>query len=145
MRSDEIKKGVERAPHRALLKALGLTDSDIAKPFIAIANSYTNIVPGHTHLQQLANAAKRRHTHRRRHTLRIQHHSHLRRPSHGTPRHALLTPQPRTNRRHRRNHDASTPLRRHSPNQQLRQSHSRHAHGSSTLGSYLQYQLPAEQ
>jgi dihydroxy-acid dehydratase len=58
MRSDEIKKGVERAPHRALLKALGLTDSDIAKPFIAIANSYTNIVPGHTHLQQLANAAK---------------------------------------------------------------------------------------
>ena len=58
MRSDEIKKGVERAPHRALLKALGLTDEDFAKPFIAIANSYTNIVPGHTHLQQLANAAK---------------------------------------------------------------------------------------
>ena len=58
MRSDEIKKGIERAPHRALLKALGLTDSDIAKPFIAIANSYTTIVPGHTHLQQLAQAAK---------------------------------------------------------------------------------------
>jgi len=58
MRSDEIKKGVERTPHRALLKALGLTDSDIAKPFIGIANSYTNIVPGHQHLQQLAQAAK---------------------------------------------------------------------------------------
>jgi dihydroxy-acid dehydratase len=58
MRSDEIKQGVERAPHRALLKALGLTDSDIAKPFIGIANSYTTIVPGHTHLQQLAEAAK---------------------------------------------------------------------------------------
>src|SRR4030067_1719952 len=57
MRSDEIKKGVERAPHRALLKALGLTDSDIAKPFIGIANSYTNIVPGHQHLRQLADAA----------------------------------------------------------------------------------------
>ena len=58
MRSDEIKKGVERAPHRALLKALGLTDSDIAKPFIGIANSYTNIVPGHQHLQQIAEAVK---------------------------------------------------------------------------------------
>ena len=58
MRSDEIKQGVERAPHRALLKALGLTDSDIAKPFIGIANSFTTIVPGHIHLQQLAEAAK---------------------------------------------------------------------------------------
>jgi dihydroxy-acid dehydratase len=57
MRSDEIKKGIERAPHRALLKALGLTDSDIAKPFIGIANSYTNIVPGHQHLQKIAQAA----------------------------------------------------------------------------------------
>src|SRR3989337_1342111 len=51
MRSDEIKKGVERAPHRALLKALGLTDNDIANPF-------TNIVPGHQHLQQIAEAVK---------------------------------------------------------------------------------------
>jgi dihydroxy-acid dehydratase len=58
MRSDEIKKGIERAPHRALLKALGLTDSDIAKPFIGIANSYTTIVPGHIHLRQIAEAVK---------------------------------------------------------------------------------------
>lgn len=58
MRSDEIKKGVERAAHRSLLKALGLTDSDVAKPFIGIANSYTTIVPGHIHLRQLAEAAK---------------------------------------------------------------------------------------
>lgn len=58
MRSDEIKQGVERAAHRALLKALGVTDSDIAKPFIGIANSYTSIVPGHIHLRQLAEAAK---------------------------------------------------------------------------------------
>jgi dihydroxy-acid dehydratase len=58
MRSDEIKQGIERAPHRALLKALGLTDNDIAKPFIGIANSYTTIVPGHTHLKQLAEKAK---------------------------------------------------------------------------------------
>jgi dihydroxy-acid dehydratase len=58
LRSDEIKKGIERAPHRALLKALGLTDQDIAKPFIGIANSYTNIVPGHIHLNELAREVK---------------------------------------------------------------------------------------
>src|SRR4030043_181379 len=58
MRSDEIKKGIEKAPHRALLKALGLTDKDMAKPFIGIANSYTNLVPGHIHLRSIAEAVK---------------------------------------------------------------------------------------
>jgi dihydroxy-acid dehydratase len=58
MRSDEIKFGPERAPHRALLKSLGLTDQDIAKPFIGIANSYTSIVPGHVHLRVLGEAVK---------------------------------------------------------------------------------------
>ena len=58
MRSDEVKKGPEKAPHRALLKALGLTDKDISKPFIGIANSYTNIVPGHIHLRSIAEAVK---------------------------------------------------------------------------------------
>ena len=58
MRSDEIKHGIQRAPHRALLKALGLTDQDINKPFIGIANSFTTIVPGHTHLNEITNAVK---------------------------------------------------------------------------------------
>jgi dihydroxy-acid dehydratase len=58
MRSDEIKLGVERAAHRALLKADGLTDSDFTKPFIGVANSYTDIVPGHIHLQRLGAAVK---------------------------------------------------------------------------------------
>jgi dihydroxy-acid dehydratase len=58
VRSDEIKLGPERAPHRALLKSLGLTDEDIAKPFIGIANSYTSIVPGHVHLRALGEAVK---------------------------------------------------------------------------------------
>jgi len=58
LRSDAVKVGVERAPHRALLKALGISDSDLNKPFIAIANSYTNIVPGHAHLNQVAEAVK---------------------------------------------------------------------------------------
>lgn len=58
MRSDEIKQGVERAAHRALLKALALTDQDIKKPFIGIANSFTTLVPGHVHLQEIAEATK---------------------------------------------------------------------------------------
>ncbi|MEM1538828.1 MAG: dihydroxy-acid dehydratase [Candidatus Bathyarchaeia archaeon] len=58
MRSDEIKRGLERAPHRALLKALGLTDEEIDRPFIGIANSFTTIVPGHTHLNKIAEAVK---------------------------------------------------------------------------------------
>jgi dihydroxy-acid dehydratase len=58
MRSDEIKLGVERSSHRALLKSLGLTDEDMKKPFIGIANSYTSIVPGHVHLRALGEAAK---------------------------------------------------------------------------------------
>jgi len=58
LRSDAVKIGVERAPHRALLKALGIADSDLDKPFIAIANSYTNVVPGHAHLNQVAAAVK---------------------------------------------------------------------------------------
>ncbi len=52
MRSDTIKKGFERAPHRSLLKASGYTDEDITKPFIGIANSYTDVVPGHVHLNE---------------------------------------------------------------------------------------------
>lgn len=50
MRSDAIKRGFERAPHRSLLKATGVTDADMGKPFVAIANSYVDIVPGHVHL-----------------------------------------------------------------------------------------------
>ena len=50
MRSDTIKKGVERAPHRSLLKATGVRDEDFDKPFIAICNSFVEIIPGHVHL-----------------------------------------------------------------------------------------------
>lgn len=56
MKSDAIKKGVDRAPHRSLLYAVGLKREDFEKPFIAIVNSYTNIVPGHVHLDSLANS-----------------------------------------------------------------------------------------
>jgi dihydroxy-acid dehydratase len=58
LRSDAVKVGVQRAPHRALLKALGLADKDLTKPFIGVVNSFTNIVPGHAHLNQVADAVK---------------------------------------------------------------------------------------
>ena len=53
MLSDTIKKGPTRAPHRGLLRAVGLKDEDFDKPFIAIANSYTDIIPGHVHLREV--------------------------------------------------------------------------------------------
>ncbi|MEA4907197.1 MAG: dihydroxy-acid dehydratase [Anaerolineaceae bacterium] len=58
MRSDQIKSGFEHAPHRALLKATGVTDADMGKPFIAIVNSYVDIVPGHVHLQSFGRLVK---------------------------------------------------------------------------------------
>jgi dihydroxy-acid dehydratase len=58
MRSDTIKKGFQRAPHRALLHATGLKDADIKKPFIAVANSFCEIVPGHVHLDKVAKVVK---------------------------------------------------------------------------------------
>ncbi len=58
MRSDRTKKSVEKAPHRSLLKANGLTDEEIARPFVGIVNSANEIIPGHIHLNQIARAAK---------------------------------------------------------------------------------------
>lgn len=58
MKSDNIKKGIQRAPHRSLLRACGLDDDDFKKPFIGIANSFTDIVPGHIHLRELVEHVK---------------------------------------------------------------------------------------
>ncbi|HHT93412.1 MAG TPA: dihydroxy-acid dehydratase [Clostridiaceae bacterium] len=58
MRSDNITKGVEKAPQRALLKAMGYTDSQLKKPYIGIVNSFNETVPGHIHLPQIARAVK---------------------------------------------------------------------------------------
>ncbi|WP_440948110.1 dihydroxy-acid dehydratase [Methanosarcina sp. T3] len=58
MRSAIIKEGPERAANRSLLKATGVTDSEMKKPFIAVVNSWNDIVPGHIHLNKLAEAVK---------------------------------------------------------------------------------------
>jgi dihydroxy-acid dehydratase len=58
MRSNNVKKGIERAPHRALLRAVGVHSEDFKKPFIGIVNSFNEIVPGHSHLDVIADAVK---------------------------------------------------------------------------------------
>jgi dihydroxy-acid dehydratase len=58
MRSDRVKLGVERAPHRSLFKAMGYTDEEIKRPLIGIANSANEIIPGHIHLDKITEAVK---------------------------------------------------------------------------------------
>jgi len=58
VKSDAVKKGIERASHRSLLYALGCTRDEMDKPFIGVVNSYTEIVPGHIHLNDIAAAVK---------------------------------------------------------------------------------------
>ena len=58
MRSDLMKKGVDRIAHRALFRALGLTDEELARPIIGIVNAQNEVIPGHMHLDQIAEAVK---------------------------------------------------------------------------------------
>ncbi len=58
MRSDAIKKGIDKAPHRSLLKALGYVDQELERPIIGVVNSFNEIVPGHMHLKDITEAVK---------------------------------------------------------------------------------------
>jgi dihydroxy-acid dehydratase len=58
MRSDAMKKGLEKSPHRSLFKAMGYTDEEITRPLIGIANSANEIIPGHIHLDRICQAVK---------------------------------------------------------------------------------------
>ena len=58
MRSDALKDGAERAPHRSLLRALGCTEREIGQPFIGVINSYSEVIPGHVNLDRIAEAVK---------------------------------------------------------------------------------------
>ena len=58
MKSDVVKRGLERAPHRSLLWALGCTDEEMEQPFVGVVSSFTEIVPGHMHLRQITEAVK---------------------------------------------------------------------------------------
>lgn len=58
MRSDLMKSGVDRIPHRALFRALGLTDEELSRPIIGVVNAKNEVIPGHMHLDQIAEAVK---------------------------------------------------------------------------------------
>jgi len=58
MRSDRMKKGLERAPHRSLFKAIGYTDEELKRPIIGVANAFNELIPGHIHLRQVTDAVK---------------------------------------------------------------------------------------
>ena len=58
MKSDSVKRGVARAPHRSLLRAMGLTDHELDQPFIGVVNSFNELIPGHIHLNSIAEAVK---------------------------------------------------------------------------------------
>jgi len=58
LRSDSVKKGLERAPHRALLRSVGLVEREFELPFIGVVNSWNEIIPGHIHLDRVASAVK---------------------------------------------------------------------------------------
>lgn len=58
MRSERMTKGIQRAPHRALFKAMGYTDEDLSRPIIGIVNSWNELIPGHIHLREVAEAVK---------------------------------------------------------------------------------------
>jgi dihydroxy-acid dehydratase len=58
MQSDQVKRGFERAPHRSLFYAMGLTPEELDRPLIAVANSYNEFIPGHVHLDKISEAVK---------------------------------------------------------------------------------------
>ena len=91
--SENIKQGVERAPNRSLLYALGLTDEEIRKPLIGVVSSYNEIVPGHMNLDKIAEAVKA--GVRAAGADSLPRDCRLRRDRHGTRRHEVLPRHPR--------------------------------------------------
>jgi len=59
MRSDKVKKGADRAPHRSLFKASGYSDEELSKPLVGVVNSYNEIIPGHIHLNRIVDGVKK--------------------------------------------------------------------------------------
>ena len=58
MRSDLLKEGYTRAPHRSLLRALGISEDEMKRPFVAVVNSASDYIPGHRHLREIGEAVK---------------------------------------------------------------------------------------
>ena len=111
-RSAALTDGASRAPARAMLRATGLTDEDLRRPLIGVANTWIEIGPCNYHLRELAVARQGRHPRGRRHAARVQHRLDLRRHHDGQRGHADLARQPRGHRRLDRAGRARQPVRR---------------------------------
>ena len=98
LRSDAIKRGLARAPHRSLLKADGLTDEELDRPLVAVVSAQNEVIPGHIHLQQIADAVKAGVRMAGGTPLQVNTHRRVRRHRHEPPRHALQPHQPRGHR-----------------------------------------------
>ena len=129
LRSRTSTHGRTMAGARALWRATGMTDDDFGKPIVAIANSFTQFVPGHVHLRNMGGAGRRRGRRGRRRRPRVQHDRGRRRHRDGPRRHALLAAQPRADRRRGRVHGQRALRRRPGLHLQLRQDHAGHAAG----------------
>ena len=93
--SENIKQGVERAPNRSLLYALGLTDEEIRKPLIGVVSSYNEIVPGHMNLDKIRRSRQSGRPRGGRHADSLPRDCRLRRDRHGARRHEVLPRHPR--------------------------------------------------
>ena len=143
VRSDQIKKGFERAPHRSLLRAVGLKDEDFDKPFVGIANSHVDIIPGHFFLQEYGRIAKEEIRKAGGVAVRVQHHRRRRRHRHGPRRHALQPALARAHRRLRRDDDERAHARRARLHPELRQDRAGHADGRAPRGRARRCSSPA--
>ena len=132
MRSEQIKSGVERAPNRSLLYALGYTDEELSRPLIGVVSSYNEIVPGHMNLDKIAEAVKAG-LRRGRHARHVPGHCRVRRHRHGARRHEVFPRHPRPDRRLHRSHGHGPPVRRSGHDPQLRQKRPRPADGRGAL------------
>ena len=137
MRSDMIKKGLERTPHRALIKGTGVPENQMDKPFIGVATSFYR-----SHSRSCGDAGpgavyRERDSLRRRLCLFLRNSRSLRRHCHGAQGHALFPPHPGTDCRHGGIGGRSAPARRSGASDQLRQDYSRHADGRSSAGYSL--------
>ena len=94
MNSDNVKKGPERAPNRSLFYALGYTPEELDRPLIGVVSAYSEIVPGHAHLDKIADAVKAGVAHGRRHPHPHPRHRCLRRHRYGPCGHEILPRQP---------------------------------------------------
>ena len=99
MRSDNVKCGMQQAPHRSLFNALGFTEEEMKKPMVGIVSSYNEIVPGHMNLDKIVNAVKMGVAEAGGVPVGISGHRRLRRHRHGPCGHEVFPGDERSDRR----------------------------------------------